>query len=181
MTYSTTKEITALRNYKLNAIILFSYSENECLRNMILHVDCKGFWRRCITHRTTEFLIFPSSGILENRKPDVSETGSVSVLRWGWKAPTQLGPLERVNVNHWAMSVRFTTAIYSPETRLIRREIRRKYAIKTVIRARTGVEPSQQNQGQEHQCSLQGNQLSGCLPAITWERKQIQFPKRCVF
>jgi hypothetical protein len=27
------------------------------------------------------FLLFPSSGILETRKHDVSETGSVSVLR----------------------------------------------------------------------------------------------------
>jgi hypothetical protein len=39
------------------------------------------------------FGLFPSSGILENRKHDVSETGSVSVLRWrGEKTPTQLGP-----------------------------------------------------------------------------------------
>jgi hypothetical protein len=29
------------------------------------------------------FGLFPSSGILENSKQDVSETGSVSVLRWG--------------------------------------------------------------------------------------------------
>jgi hypothetical protein len=36
------------------------------------------------------FELFPSSGILENRKHDVSETGSVSVLRWrGEKTPTQ--------------------------------------------------------------------------------------------
>jgi hypothetical protein len=42
------------------------------------------------------FGLFPSSGILENRKHDVSETGSVSVLRWG--------PLERANLNHWTSS-----------------------------------------------------------------------------
>jgi hypothetical protein len=42
------------------------------------------------------FGLYPSSGILETRKYDVSETGSVSVLRWrGEKTPTQLGPLER--------------------------------------------------------------------------------------
>jgi hypothetical protein len=31
------------------------------------------------------FGLFPSPGILENRKHDVSETGSVSVLRWRGK------------------------------------------------------------------------------------------------
>jgi hypothetical protein len=39
------------------------------------------------------------SGILETRKHDVSETGSVSVLRWGGKTPTQLSPLERANLD----------------------------------------------------------------------------------
>jgi hypothetical protein len=43
--------------------------------------------------------LFPSSNILVNRKHDVSETGSVSVLRWrGEKTPIQLGPLERANL-----------------------------------------------------------------------------------
>jgi hypothetical protein len=37
-----------------------------------------------------------------SREHDVSETGSVSVLRWmGQGRPTQLGPLERANLNHW--------------------------------------------------------------------------------
>jgi hypothetical protein len=35
---------------------------------------------------------------------NVSETGSVSVLRWmGQDKPTQLGPLERASLNHWTM------------------------------------------------------------------------------
>jgi hypothetical protein len=34
------------------------------------------------------------------KKHNVSETGSVSVLRWG-KTPTLLGPIERANLNHW--------------------------------------------------------------------------------
>jgi hypothetical protein len=38
------------------------------------------------------FGFLPSSSILENRKHDVSETGSVSILRWGGETPTQLGP-----------------------------------------------------------------------------------------
>jgi hypothetical protein len=41
------------------------------------------------------FGLYPSSGILKTREHNVSETGSVSVLRWGGKAPTQLGTLER--------------------------------------------------------------------------------------
>jgi hypothetical protein len=49
----------------------------------------------------TGFLDFsPSASILENRKHDISETGSVSVLRLGGKIPTQLGPLDRANLNH---------------------------------------------------------------------------------
>jgi hypothetical protein len=35
-------------------------------------------------------------------KKHVSETGSVSVLKWG-KTPTLLGPLERANLNHWTL------------------------------------------------------------------------------
>jgi hypothetical protein len=38
------------------------------------------------------FGLFPSSGILGTRKHDVSETASVSVLRFGGKTHTQLGP-----------------------------------------------------------------------------------------
>jgi hypothetical protein len=44
---------------------------------------------------------FASSGILETRKHDVSKTGYISVLIVGGKTPTQLGPLEGANVNHW--------------------------------------------------------------------------------
>jgi hypothetical protein len=57
------------------------------------------------------FGLFPTSGILGNRKHDVSETGSVSIFRCvggEGKTPTQLGPLGRVNLNHWATPVRFT-------------------------------------------------------------------------
>jgi hypothetical protein len=53
--------------------------------------------------------LFPSTGIVENREQVVSETESVSVLRWrGEKTPTQLGPLESANLNHWTTPVRFT-------------------------------------------------------------------------
>jgi hypothetical protein len=39
-----------------------------------------------------------SSGILNTRKHNVPETGSVSVLRWG-ETPTRLDPLERANLD----------------------------------------------------------------------------------
>jgi hypothetical protein len=45
------------------------------------------------------FGLFPLPGILETRKHDVSETGSVSVFRWGGKTPTHLGLLERANLD----------------------------------------------------------------------------------
>jgi hypothetical protein len=52
----------------------------------------------------TELLGFWTFSIVwYSREHDVSETGSVSVLRWRWggKTRTQLSPLERANLNHW--------------------------------------------------------------------------------
>jgi hypothetical protein len=51
------------------------------------------------------FGLLPSSGILGNRGHDVSKTGSVSVFRWERKTPTQLGPLERDNLNPVSESI----------------------------------------------------------------------------
>jgi hypothetical protein len=51
------------------------------------------------------FLTFPSSGILETRKHDVSETGCFRPqVKGGNKTPTQLGPLETAILNHWTIS-----------------------------------------------------------------------------
>jgi hypothetical protein len=56
------------------------------------------------------FGLFPSSGILGTRKHDVSETASVSVLRCdGGKTPTQLGPSDRANLNHWTPHLKTET------------------------------------------------------------------------
>jgi hypothetical protein len=56
------------------------------------------------------FGLFLSSGILETRKHDVSETGCFRPqIKGGNKTPTQLGPLERVNLNHWRAPVRFSS------------------------------------------------------------------------
>jgi hypothetical protein len=52
------------------------------------------------THDYWVFGLFPSSGILENRKHYVSQTESVSVLRWRGKTLTQLSPLESTNLSH---------------------------------------------------------------------------------
>jgi hypothetical protein len=61
------------------------------------------------------FGLFPSSNVLGTRKHDLSETGSVSVLRCGGrKTSTLLGPLDRANLNHWTNSVSKTTAVYTP-------------------------------------------------------------------
>jgi hypothetical protein len=49
------------------------------------------------------------------------------------EAPT-LAPLERANLNDRTTHFRFTTGISIPETRLCRREITGKYAIKIVIK-----------------------------------------------
>jgi hypothetical protein len=48
------------------------------------------------------FGLYPSSGIYDKENHNVSETGSVSVVRWmGQGRPIQLGPLERASLNHW--------------------------------------------------------------------------------
>jgi hypothetical protein len=47
----------------------------KCFVSTQIIVDSEGFWRWCITHRITGFFwTFPSSGILETRKHDVSDT-----------------------------------------------------------------------------------------------------------
>jgi hypothetical protein len=46
------------------------------------------------------FGLYPSSGIYKTKNHNVSETGSISVLRWmGQDRPTQLGPLERASLS----------------------------------------------------------------------------------
>jgi hypothetical protein len=46
-----------------------------------------------------------SPGILKTSKCNVSETGSVSIIRWGAETPTLLGLLERANLKHWTAQV----------------------------------------------------------------------------
>jgi hypothetical protein len=46
------------------------------------------------------FGLYPSSCMWETKDHNVSEAGSVSVLRWmGQDKPTQLDPLERASLN----------------------------------------------------------------------------------
>jgi hypothetical protein len=47
------------------------------------------------------FGLCSSSDILKIRENNVSETGSVSVLRWDADTPTLSGLLERANLNNW--------------------------------------------------------------------------------
>jgi hypothetical protein len=55
----------------------------------------------------------PPPGILNTRKHDVSETGCVSVLRWGGgETPTLLGPLERAKGNHWTGLILLYTIVW---------------------------------------------------------------------
>jgi hypothetical protein len=46
--------------------------------------------------------LYPSSCMWKTKDHNVSETGSVSFLRWmGQDKPIQWGPLERASLNHW--------------------------------------------------------------------------------
>jgi hypothetical protein len=50
---------------------------------------------------------------------NVSETGSVSVLRWMGKGrPTQLGPSERASLNHWTLWSFYKTSAYQTMDRV---------------------------------------------------------------
>jgi hypothetical protein len=66
--------------------VLCCSSSNEYLHVFYINmwVDSKGFWQWCVTLRITGFLaLCPSSGIVKTREHNVSETESISVLRWG--------------------------------------------------------------------------------------------------
>jgi hypothetical protein len=64
---------------------------------------------RSVMYRTIG-LIWTLSIVWYVEDHNVSETGSVSFLRWmGQDKPTQLGPLERASLNHWTL--------YLPHTR----------------------------------------------------------------
>jgi hypothetical protein len=72
--------------------VRFSIFAIDCNRKQNLH-ECgpsniRNYWGVGLS---------PSSDILDNREHDVSETGSVFILRWGGKTRTQLGSLERTN------------------------------------------------------------------------------------
>jgi hypothetical protein len=60
-------------------------------------------WIHIHMYRTMRFILdFIHCLVYMTKIHYVSETGSVSVLRWmGQGKPTQLGPLERASLNHW--------------------------------------------------------------------------------
>jgi hypothetical protein len=74
-------------------------SHQSPLENVLCHFYTQNYW---------VFRLFASSSMLETRKDDVWETVYVSIFRWEGMTPTQLGPLERANLNHWTIPVRFT-------------------------------------------------------------------------
>jgi hypothetical protein len=93
------RRISLSLHYSLT-IQLSDTTQSEIHHSLINNLRISRFWRvlAMVYNRQNYcvFLLFPSSGILENTKHDVSETGSVSVLRWRReKTPTQLCPLER--------------------------------------------------------------------------------------
>jgi hypothetical protein len=47
-----------------------------------------------------DFGLCPSFGILTTKEHNVSETESISVLQWGVDTSSELGSLERANLNH---------------------------------------------------------------------------------
>jgi hypothetical protein len=61
------------------------------MQNLIEILELLSFWTLSIAQYSKKI-----------REHNVLETGSVSVLRSGGeRTPSQLGPLERANLNHW--------------------------------------------------------------------------------
>jgi hypothetical protein len=54
------------------------------------------------------FGLYPLSGILKSKEHNISETGSVSILRCRG-TPTLLDPLERANFSHWTFRIYMLT------------------------------------------------------------------------
>jgi hypothetical protein len=77
-------------------------------------MNSKRFWRWYVILRTNWFLDFVHRPEIENH--DVSEARSASVLMWrGRETPTQLGPLDRANLNQWL--------IFKTETRILQEKL----------------------------------------------------------
>jgi hypothetical protein len=80
-------------------------------------VGIAGFWKSDTSRihvRCAEllgFFTFFFVRILGTREHDVAESGSVSVFRWGGKTFTQLGPLDRANLNHSFRNVVFSCSL----------------------------------------------------------------------
>jgi hypothetical protein len=90
------------------------------------------------------------------KKHNVSETGSVSVLRRG-KTPTLLGPLERANLNHWIFIV-FSLSVH-------------KNKISNFINL-SGHLKQQMN----HRSTLEKLTLGNCAATQLWEDWLAQLP-----
>jgi hypothetical protein len=74
-------------------IIFFDTKINKSFETRINNFIVHNYW--------ASFGLYPSFGIYKTKNHKVSETRSVSVLRWmGQDKPTQLGPLERASLNH---------------------------------------------------------------------------------
>jgi hypothetical protein len=57
-----------------------------------------------MVYNTQNYWVFglcPLSAVLKTREHNISETGSISLLRLSGETPTLLGPLERANLHHW--------------------------------------------------------------------------------
>jgi hypothetical protein len=73
------------------------------------YIHKKFFWRILTMVYNIQNYWVSSVGILETREHNVSETGSVSFLRWGGKTPTLLSPLGRAN----SITGRFWNVVFS--------------------------------------------------------------------
>jgi hypothetical protein len=89
----------AKESYKKKSV---NYLPRAITRNILYRFSWNFIIQKFIQSYWACFGLYPSSCMWKTKDHNVSETGSVSVLRWmGQDKSTQLGPLERASLNHW--------------------------------------------------------------------------------
>jgi hypothetical protein len=98
--------------------IIYAKFKCICIKTKIYcHVNLQVY-RTCGTEFTEFFWTF--SIVLYSKKHDVSETGCFRPqVKVGEKTPTQLGSLERANLNHWTNPGPWKTPYKHPTTNFV--------------------------------------------------------------
>jgi hypothetical protein len=78
--------------------------------NSFHHIDLKGFWRWCLLYRIHRiFLDFFHRPVFQKTRRFGNWIWFRPQVKVGEKKPTQLGPLQRANLNHWTWVIEISS------------------------------------------------------------------------